>query len=305
MSKAQTVLVVAESASGIAELTGGAAVLGEVTTLIYAGEKNCAVNAETAYYLGDLRDESFLKYIPAIISLVQERMPLLILVEATRNGRLVAAAIAAAVGVSVLTDIMELKAEGDQILGRRMVYGGAAIKTEKSAGAVTVACVGVGVFEAGKEQAAGTVIALEPGAPGIRLVEKRAKEGKKVNLSAAKFVVGVGRGFGNEDNLALARDLAESIGGEVGCSRPVAEEAKWMPKEAYIGVSGVMIKPELYIACGISGQVQHMTGVNASKTIVAINKDKGAPIFEKCDYGIVGDLKTILPALTKKFKDRR
>ncbi len=82
----------------------------------------------------------------------------------------------------------------------------------------------------------------------------------------------------------------------------MAEEEKWMPKEAYIGVSGVMIKPELYIACGISGQVQHMTGVSQARTIVAVNKDSGAPIFEKCDYGIVGDLNTVLKALIQAFK---
>jgi electron transfer flavoprotein alpha subunit len=82
----------------------------------------------------------------------------------------------------------------------------------------------------------------------------------------------------------------------------VAEEEKWMPKEAYIGVSGVMIKPELYIACGISGQVQHMTGVNQARIIIAVNKDSSAPIFEKCDYGIVGDLNTVLPALIQKLK---
>ena len=122
-----------------------------------------------------------------------------------------------------------------------------------------------------------------------------------MNLAAAKVVVGVGRGLEREENLSLARDLAAAIGGEVGCSRPVAEGEKWMPRETYIGVSGVMIKPELYIACGISGQVQHMAGVNQSRVIVAINKDKSAPIFKQCDYGIVGDLSVVLPALTKKF----
>lgn len=143
---------------------------------------------------------------------------------------------------------------------------------------------------------------MEPHSAGIRLLERRAKEEKSVNLNAAKIVIGAGRGFGCAENLALARELAAAIGAEVGCSRPVAEEEKWMPKEAYIGVSGVMIKPELYIACGISGQVQHMTGVSQARTIVAVNKDSGAPIFEKCDYGIVGDLNTVLKALIQAFK---
>jgi electron transfer flavoprotein alpha subunit len=301
MNKVQYVLVVAESASGINELTSGAGMLGEKTELVYAGDKSRAVNVETAYYLGETCKESFVNYIPSIVSLVQQNKPQLVLVEATKNGRLAAAMIATAMGTSVLTDSMELGVDGDSVISKRMVYGGAAFKIEKGLGSVTVACVCGGVFEAAQPYAAGKIVDLEGHSAGVRFVERRAKESKTVNLAAAKRVVGVGRGFGSEENLVLARDLAKAIGAEVGCSRPVAEEEKWMPKEAYCGVSGVMIKPDIYIACGISGQVQHISGVNQSKVIVAINKDKSAPIFEKCDYGIVGDLKVVLPALTQKF----
>jgi len=302
MNKVQNVLVVAESISGIAELTAGAAALGENIELIYAGNRSDAVNAETAYYLGDMRNDTILNAITSIVSLVQRNKPSLVLVESTRNGRIISATIAAAIGTSVLTDPSEIKLEEEAVISIRMVYGGAAFKAEKGVGEVKVVCVGGGVFEAGQTRAAGTIVDFDMGASDIRFVEKRAKEGKKVNLAAAKCVVGVGRGFGSEANLALARDLADAIGGEVGCSRPVAEEEKWMPKESYCGVSGVMIKPDVYIACGISGQVQHMSGVNQSKMILAINKDKSAPIFEKCDYGIVDDLKIVLPILTQKIK---
>lgn len=99
----------------------------------------------------------------------------------------------------------------------------------------------------------------------------------------------------------MAEQLAAAIGAEVGCTRPIAEEEKWMDKARYIGVSGVMAKPELYIGIGISGQVQHMVGVSSARTIIAINSDKNAMIFNQCDYGIVGDLKTVLPALTAKL----
>ncbi|HBR09149.1 MAG TPA: electron transfer flavoprotein subunit alpha, partial [Clostridiales bacterium] len=124
----------------------------------------------------------------------------------------------------------------------------------------------------------------------------------KVNLPAAKRVIGVGRGFSNEEDLELARDLAKAIGAEIGCTRPIAEESKWMPRETYIGVSGVMLKPELYFAIGLSGQVQHTVGINQSGTIIAINKDKEAPIFRYADYGIVGDLRKILPQLSGLLK---
>lgn len=301
MEKLQYVLVVAESVSGISELTAGAASLGEKTELMYAGDRENALNAETAYYFGNTENNSFISFIPAIISFVKQNKPQLVLTEATKNGRLTAAVIAASMETSALTDSMEISINEGSVISKRMVYGGAAIKTEKSVAEVSVACVGGGMFEAGSPAKAGKIVDIEGHVAGMRFVEKRTKEIKSVNIAAAKRVVGVGRGFGGEENIVLARELAQAIGAEVGCSRPVAEEEKWLPKEVYCGISGVMIKPEIYIACGISGQVQHMSGVNQSKVIVAINKDKSAPIFEKCDYGIVGDLKTILPALTKKL----
>ena len=93
--------------------------------------------------------------------------------------------------------------------------------------------------------------------------------------------------------------LAQKMGAELACSRPIAEGEKWMPKNRYPGVSGVVVKPEVYVACGISGQVQHMVGVNEARVIIAVNKDKNAPIFKHCDYGIVGDLNKVVPALTQ------
>ena len=136
----------------------------------------------------------------------------------------------------------------------------------------------------------------------MSFVERRPKEGTTVNLAAAKNVVGVGRGLGSRENMKLAYGLADAIGGEVGCSRPVAEEEHWLPEDQYIGVSGVKIKPNVYITCGISGQVQHLSGCADAKILVAINKDESAPIFENCDYGMIGDAPTIMAALTERLK---
>jgi electron transfer flavoprotein alpha subunit len=133
---------------------------------------------------------------------------------------------------------------------------------------------------------------------GVVLIETRAKGGESVDLTAAKRVVGVGRGFAAESDLELARVLAAKLGAEVACSRPIAEGVNWMPAERYLGVSGATIKPDLYLAVGISGQVQHLVGVNHSKVIVAVNKDPKAPIFAQADFGVVGDLYQVLPALT-------
>ena len=286
MSKLQNAWVIAENPTAVSTLSAGAAQFGEATAVIHCE---------------DLETDSWLNHIPAIVAKVKERKPELILIEATKNGRLTAAAIAAAMGTSVLTDAAELKVESGAVVSKRMVYGGAAFKTEQATGTAVV-CVGAGVFEANGAIAT-ELIALKASPSGIRLVETRQKETQTVNLGAAKVVVGVGRGFGKAENLYLAQELAAAVGGEVGCSRPVAEEEKWMPKELYIGVSGAMIKPDVYIGCGISGQIQHMVGINQSKVIVAVNKDKNAPIFKQCDYGIVGDLNTVLPALTKKFQN--
>ncbi|MEA5051904.1 MAG: FAD-binding protein, partial [Propionicimonas sp.] len=118
-------------------------------------------------------------------------------------------------------------------------------------------------------------------------------------LGAAKRVVGVGRGVAAEADLELARELAGRLGAELACSRPIAEGVNWMPAERYLGVSGATIKPELYLAVGISGQVQHLVGVTNAKVIVAVNKDKNAPIFSHADFGVVGDLYQVLPELLK------
>ena len=118
-----------------------------------------------------------------------------------------------------------------------------------------------------------------------------------VDLNTADVVVAAGRGFGAEEDLQMARDLCDKIGGGLGCSRPLTEGVNWLPTEVYVGVSGLMLSPKVYIAAGISGQMQHMVGCNRATTLFAINKDKNAPVFKQCDYGLVGDIKTVLPAL--------
>jgi electron transfer flavoprotein alpha subunit len=304
MKKLKSVWIIATEAGRIAELAAGAAAWGEETALVYAGPREKAVGAETVYYLGSLSEVSYSSYIPAVVALVREKQPELVLAESSRNGRLAAAAVAAAVGASVLTDIESLEAGGDGVVARRMVYGGAARKTEKACGPTAVVCVGAGVFAPGETPAPARVVELQPEpAPGIRLLARQTQPATSVNLPAAKRIVGVGRGLGQAENLAPVRAFAAALGAEIGCSRPVAEEEGWLPKETYIGISGLMAKPELYIACGLSGQVQHMAGINRAGVIAAINKDRNAPVFRQCDYGLVADLNVVIPRLTEKLLD--
>ena len=135
-------------------------------------------------------------------------------------------------------------------------------------------------------------------AASARLVERRPRTVESVNLAAARRVVSVGRGVAAQEDLALVDELAAALEAEVGCTRPVAEGSGWMARERYIGVSGALLKPDLFVAVGLSGQIQHMVGANSAKTIVAVNKDKNAPVFKQCDYGIVADLYEVLPKLS-------
>jgi electron transfer flavoprotein alpha subunit len=105
-----------------------------------------------------------------------------------------------------------------------------------------------------------------------------------------------------KEDIGLVKELADVLGGEVACSRPIAEELHWLPEEVYLGISGKKVKPDLYVGVGISGQIQHVTGIRDSKVIFAINRDENAPIFEAADYGIVGDLYQVVPKLVEELK---
>ena len=179
-----------------------------------------------------------------------------------------------------------------------MYFGGVGQKKQKAAG-VAIYTVGAGVFADAQASGANAVEELAWVAPAkaVKLVSSKAIEKSGVDLFKADVVVSAGRGFGAKEDLKMAEDLCEKLGAGLGCSRPLTEGVDWLPTEVYIGVSGLMLSPKVYIAAGISGQMQHMVGCNRATTLFAINKDKNAPVFKQCDYGLVGDLNTVLPAL--------
>lgn len=304
MEKLTNVWIFAEKKDALAELYNGAAQLGEKVTVLFAGDKTEVVG-DRVYYLGEISQERILEhYFPSIVQLVEKEKPDLVMIYATKKGRLLTGVLAAAIGTSALVDAVELSVK-DGVEARHLVYGGAAFRTEKARGTV-VTCVGAGVFDAGEisaHQEITDVPFVEP-AVTVRCLEKRELKKEQINLAAAKLVVGVGRGFAASEDLKMAEDFAEAIGGEIACTRPISEGEGWMPKERYIGVSGLILKPDIYFALGISGQVQHTVGINQAKVIVAINKDKNAPIFKQADYGLVGDMYTALPNLIQKAKNK-
>ncbi len=305
MKKLKSVWVISDRHESLGELCAGARSLGENTALLGAGEKGSLLGCDTLFYFGDVSsDRRWTDYIDSMIALAMEKRPCLVLTDGGKNARLAAGRIAAAMGTSAISDVSEVEITESGVQIKRLVYGGAAVLTARIKTETAVLCMSAGAFEAQALSAAAEVIEVPYTAPAaeIKCLELKSVEGAKVNLPAAKRVIGVGRGFSNEEDLELARDLAKAIGAEIGCTRPIAEESKWMPRETYIGVSGVMLKPELYFAIGLSGQVQHTVGINQSGTIIAINKDKEAPIFRYADYGIVGDLRKILPQLSGLLK---
>lgn len=312
MSLVKNVWVFAEKHNALAELCAGGRQLGEVVTAIVLGSEDEAKQtiswgADRVYWLGMPSSSTMLEdYTETIAGLIKKEQPNLLLVQPSKRAKLMTGRLAAGLATSTLTDAMEINDDNGNIKAKHMVYGGAAFQTDKATTATTIVTVGTGTFSALPEDATrkGAIVAVDYVEPSkkIKLLKKVAKSGVTVNLSAAKRVVGIGRGIANQEDINMVKELAGLIGAEIGCTRPIAEGVNWLPTETYIGVSGVMLKPEFYLALGISGQVQHMVGINQAKTIVAINKDKAAPIFKQADYGIVGDLYKVVPALIDKFR---
>ena len=243
-------------------------------------------------------DSSYLNYIDVITERAAQAAPGAVIVPATRNGRLLAGVLAARLGTVVITDPAKAELSDAGVLAEKLVYGGNAIRRDLISAATAVLCLNCDTFRAETPVGAYDSVEIAP-AEAVELVERRVVERRTVNLGAAKRVVCAGRGVASEEMLQSLRAFAGSIGAELCCTRPLAEESRLLPRELYVGVSGAMIKPELYIGAGVSGQVQHMVGVNDSKVIFAINKDKNAPIFKQCDHGLVADLNQVLPALTE------
>ena len=220
---------------------------------------------------------------------------------ATRRGKEVAPLLAVKLHAALVTGAQKAHDEGGKLVFERMFLGGKALAKEVPTSAVAVVTFPPRSVEPLAPDASrkGDIkkIQVQTRDPKVKVTARKPKAESGVNLEAAPIVVGTGRGFKNKDDLKLAFDLAATLGGQVGCSRPLATDLGWLTDEYWIGLSGKEVKPKVYFAVGISGQIQHTTGIRNSKLIVAINTNKDAPIFKMADYGIVGDLYKVLPAL--------
>ena len=217
----------------------------------------------------------------------------------TLRGKHVAAYVAAKLNAGMSTDAKSVKIEGGKLLSTRLLYAGLALCDEELALPAVVTIPPRTFLPPSPAAKAGTVETVKAESDGrVAISDVTVHGGTGVDIAGVTKLVAVGRGFRKLEDLKLAEDLAAALKAEIACSRPVAEDEHWLPIERYVGISGHTVKPELYLAVGISGQVQHMVGARESKVIVAVNNDEHAPIFEGADYGIVGDLYEVLPLLT-------
>ena len=302
-----TIFVMSDEASALSELCAGAgAVAARVTAILFGSEAEAAgaagCGADRLLYCQPSDGAVPEDYAAAVAQEVKKEASALVIVNNTIRGRCLAGKLGVLLDTAVLTGVNALERSGEELVCCRMVYGGMAQRSEVFTKPYGVLTVGGGVFEAAAEPAQAAVAPFE-GLPqgGLKRIACTPKKEGGVDLVAAKRIVDVGRGLAQEADLELCRKLAAALGAEVGCSRPVAENNKWLPKSNYMGITGVQVKPELIVALGVSGQIQHIGGINKSRVIVAVNKDKSAPIFKNADFGVVGDLYKVVPALIEKL----
>jgi electron transfer flavoprotein alpha subunit len=228
----------------------------------------------------------------------------MVLLAATAAGRETAAAVAADLATCVAADVVQVSLDGDTVTVKRPVYAGKAILTTRVRRLPAVITLRPNVFaaEPGGDPPR-EIVSLAPPPADLRerVVETIEPEVVKLDLTEADIIVSGGRGLKGPENFRMIEELAAALGGVVGASRAVCD-AGWRPHSDQVGQTGKTVSPRLYIACAISGAIQHLAGMSSSKCIVAINKDPNAPIFQVADYGIAGDAFTVVPALTEAVR---
>ncbi|HEX5234181.1 MAG TPA: electron transfer flavoprotein subunit alpha/FixB family protein [Silvibacterium sp.] len=245
-------------------------------------------------------------YVEALKNFITEKQPKLVLFPHTYQVRDFAPRLALALDRTLISDSIGYKHENGKLLfTRQMFQGKFAADVSFQGEAPWLATIQIGAFRADQTEAGSapvenvTATVTNPARVTPHEVFQEAKQA--VDLSQAEVIVAVGRGIKEQKNLALAEDLAKALGGEVAASRPICDNG-WLPLERQIGSSGQTVAPKLYFALGVSGAIQHIVGMKGSRTIVAINKDPEAPIFEIADVGIVGNLFDIVPTVTEEIK---
>jgi electron transfer flavoprotein alpha subunit len=301
------VLLVAEYRQGrlldnYAELIAFAGVLGAESAMFVVGEANSLPNYDGRLYLTEVAQAG--EYNPEahkrlLLEVVAKEQPEMIVLPHSSYGWDLAPRLAVSLAAAQVSEVVAVE---DGMLVAPMCNGKLR-RTVKSRGKVTVATLQAGAFSlAGPPAGAPTVIPVGGPAEGkVRLLGYETAQAGGVDLAKAEVIVSAGRGVGKPENVAMVAGLAKALGGEYGASRPVVD-AQWVEHNRQVGTTGHTVAPKLYVACGISGAVQHLAGMKKSEFVVAINTDRDAPIGDVADVFAVADLKQLLPVLTEKIQ---
>jgi len=308
-----TVLVFTESKDGKLKKASREALtiarkLGAGDVVAVAGDASAAEEAgrygAKKVYVANVGEYLTESHTAALAQVAKDVQPAVILFAGTSNGRDLAPRLAARLNAGVASDVDRLEWTDGKLRARRPVYSGKAFATVEVTSTPAIATTRPNAFpaeEAGGGAAEVVNVSVDAGELKSKLVETKVPEAGELSIAEADIIVSGGRGLKEAANFSYIRDLAHAIGGAVGASRATVD-AGWIDHQHQVGQTGRVVSPNVYIAAGVSGAIQHLAGMSSSKHIIAINKDPEAPIFRVADLGVVGDLFQILPALTEEVK---
>jgi len=299
-------LAAARKISETKNLTVNAAVLGSGVESL--AQETAGYGTATVFALDNPLLDQYTPegYTLAIQQLIESQTPEVVVFPHTYQVRDYAPKLAARLGKSLISDVVDVKVDGGAVTFVRQLFQGKLNSDIHPQGEPVFVSIQAGAFRAAEPVGhAGAIeqfqvridasqIHSQPEAP-------YQETARSVDLGAADVIVSVGRGIKEKDNLPVVEALAEALGAELAASRPICDNG-WLPMERQVGSSGQTVSPKVYFAVGISGAIQHLVGMKGSKTVVAINKDENAPIFEAADYGVVGDLFEVVPALVDEIR---
>jgi electron transfer flavoprotein alpha subunit len=314
------VLVLVEHAEGAlkkvtSELITAARVLGEPAAVVVGKPGTAAplvdglktAGAAKIYVAESDAAENYIitPVVDVLAALAESATPAAVLLVASADGKEIAGRLAARIGSGLLVDVVDVQAGPKAI---HSIFGGAFTVEAQANGDTPVISVRAGAIDAEPADGAGEQVTVEVPEPAENAAKVTSREpavaGDRPELTEATIVVSGGRGVGSAENFHVVEELADSLGAAVGASR-AAVDSGYYPGQFQVGQTGKTVSPQLYIALGISGAIQHRAGMQTSKTIIAVNKDEEAPIFEIADYGVVGDLFKVAPQLTEAVKARK